>query len=97
LGGEGGDYAEANLSAKEAEAQANTRLPGTSIKQERAKYPEAAPKEGPPAVERWETAGQEAELEGRVSIAILISVNNRAVRGTLKAPRYGAEDSTPTQ
>jgi hypothetical protein len=96
-GGGGGGYAEANLSAKEAEAQANTRFLGTSIEQGRAEGPEAAPKEGSHTVERWKAAGEEAKLEGRVTTAIPISVNDRVVHGTLKAPGHGAEDSTPTQ
>jgi hypothetical protein len=96
-GGEGGGHAEANLSAKETEAQANTRLPGASIEQKRTEHPEAAPKEGAQAVERRETAGEEAKLEGRVTTAVPISVSNRVVHGTLKAPTHGAGDSTPTQ
>jgi hypothetical protein len=92
----GGGHAEANLSAEETEAKANTRLPGASIDQERTEDPEAAPKERAQAAERGETASEEAQLEGRLATVVLASVNHQVVHGTLEAPGHGAENSTPT-
>jgi hypothetical protein len=92
----GGGYAEANLSAQEAEAKANTRFSGTPIEQRRTEDPEAAPKEGAQAVGRRKTASEEAKLEGRLATASLDSVSDRVVYVTLEAPRHGAENSTPT-
>ena len=68
--GEGGGYAEANLSAQEAQAQANARLYGASVNQERTADPEAAPQEGAQAIERGEAPGEEAELERGIATCL---------------------------